>query len=154
MTETFQMIPAQGRLLWFIAAFVAVLMIGVVLLLIASARGASHSRFEISDSGLRLRGDLYGRFVPASAILGDDVRVVSLTASNDLAPRSRRAGTSVPGYQAGWFRLRNGEKALLYVTERERAVYVPTTAGYSLLISPQNPDRFVDRLRSIAGGQH
>lgn len=153
MTETFQIIPAQGRLLWIIAGFVAVLMIGVVLLVIAGARGASNSRFEISDTGLRLRGDLYGRFVPASAIRGRDVRVVNLLASGDLAPSSRRAGTSVPGYQAGWYRLRNGEKALLYLTERERAVYVPTTAGYSLLLSPQDPDRFADRLRSMAGGQ-
>lgn len=45
--------------------------------------------------------------------------------------------------------LRNGEEALLYLTDRRRAVYVPTTLGYSLLLSEQ-PERFVERLRAIA----
>ena len=59
-------------------------------------------------------------------------------------------GTGLPGYQAGWFRLRNGEKALLYLTDRARAVYIPTTAGYSLLLSPADPDGFLSQLRSLS----
>lgn len=59
-------------------------------------------------------------------------------------------GTGLPGYRAGWFRLRNGEKALLYVTDGSRAVYIPTNRGYSLLLSSQNPERLVNRLREIA----
>jgi hypothetical protein len=59
-------------------------------------------------------------------------------------------GTAFPSYRAGWFRLRNGEKALLYLTDSRRAVYVPTTRGYSLLFSPQQPERFVERLRAVA----
>lgn len=59
-------------------------------------------------------------------------------------------GTGLPGYQAGWFRLTNGERALLYLTDRRRAVYVPTTAGYSVLLSPAEPDAFVSALRAIA----
>ena len=62
----------------------------------------------------------------------------------------RRMGTGLPGYQAGWFRLRNGEKALLYLTDRARAVYIPTTAGYSLLLSPADPDGFLSQLRSLS----
>jgi hypothetical protein len=58
-------------------------------------------------------------------------------------------GTGLPGYRSGWFRLRNGEKALLYLTDTSRAVYVPTTAGYGVLLSPQNPDEFVAALRGI-----
>ena len=58
-------------------------------------------------------------------------------------------GTGLPGYQAGWFRLRNGEKALVYLTDRGRAVYVPTTAGYSVLLSPAEPDAFLAALRPI-----
>jgi hypothetical protein len=60
-------------------------------------------------------------------------------------------GTGLPGYQAGWFRLRNGEKALLDLTDRRRAVYIPTGAGYSLLLSPADPDGFLSRLRAVLG---
>ena len=68
-----------------------------------------------------------------------------------LQPKWRRIGTALPGYQAGWFRLRNGEKALLYLTDRTRAVYIPTTAGYSLLLSPADPDAYLSRLRAVLG---
>jgi hypothetical protein len=145
------MVPAQGRLLWILAGVVAVLMVGVVLLVVAAARGGRHSSFEVSEAGLRLRGDIYGRLVPASAIRGGDIRIVNLSADNSVAPRSRMAGTAIPGYQAGWYRLRNGEKALLYLTEGHQAVYVPTSSGYSLLLSPQDPERFVERLRTVSG---
>jgi hypothetical protein len=51
---------------------------------------------------------------------------------------------------AGWFRLRNGKNALLYVTDRRRTVYVPTTKGYSVLLTPQEPERFLARLKGIS----
>ena len=62
----------------------------------------------------------------------------------------RRMGTGLPGYQAGWFRLRGGEKALLYLTDRSKAVYIPTTNDYSLLLSPADPDGFLETLREQA----
>ncbi len=78
---------------------------------------------------------------------------MDLATARELVPRLRMAGTAAGGYQAGWFRLRNGEKALLYLTDRRHAVYVPTTEGYSVLLSPQQPEPFVERLRSMAGRQ-
>lgn len=59
-------------------------------------------------------------------------------------------GTAVPGYRSGWFRLANGEKALLYLTASDRVVHVPTTEGFSLLLSVSEPERFVEQLRSVA----
>jgi hypothetical protein len=90
--------------------------------------------------------------VPAAALRTDEARVVDLRAEPQLAPRTRTMGTAVKGYAAGWFRLRNGDKALLYLTNRAQAVYVPTTQGYSLLLSPQRPDVFVERLRVVVRG--
>jgi hypothetical protein len=59
-------------------------------------------------------------------------------------------GTGLPGYRAGWFRLKNGERALVYLTDDRRAVYVPTTAGYSVLVSPGEPDQFLAALRQAS----
>jgi len=59
-------------------------------------------------------------------------------------------GTGLPGYASGWFRLRNGDKALVYLSDRSRVVYVPTTLGFDLLISPRDPARFLAKLRQIA----
>jgi hypothetical protein len=64
-----------------------------------------------------------------------------------LRPRSRRLGTGLPGYAAGWFRLNNGERALVYLTRPKPVLYVPTTLGYSLLLSPQDPENLLAAIR-------
>jgi hypothetical protein len=153
MTEVFEIVPAQGREGLFIVGFVALVLVGVMVLLFATMRGGHASRFEVSAEGLRLRGDLWGRRIPASAIRGAEARLVDLSASPELAPSWRTAGTALVSYNSGWFRLKNGEKALLYLTDRHSVAYIPTTLGYSLLLSPRHADRFVARVKEIAGGQ-
>ena len=147
MADVFPIVPAQGRFLLIMGVGVIALMLGVAALMFFTMRGGTTSRFEITAEGLRLRGDLYGRLIPWPEVRAAESRIVNLGVTYELAPKRRTAGTAVPGYQAGWFRLQNGEKALLYLTDRQRAVYVPTTKGYSLLLSPQEPQRFLDRLQ-------
>jgi hypothetical protein len=148
--ESFAIVPSTSRGLWIFVGAVLVVLLIAAAILIATARGSRGSRFEVSDAGLRLRGDLYGRMIPASELRGAAARIVDLTGTPELQLRRRTAGTAFPGYKAGWFRLRNGEKALVYLTDMRRAVYVPTRQGYSLLLSPQQPERFVERLRAVA----
>lgn len=150
--QVFEIAPAGTRPLWVLAP-VVLLILGVVAALSVSLLGSRLSRFEISEAGLRLRGDWYGRLIPAGALVTAQARRVDLNATRDLRPTRRTWGTGVPGYQAGWFRLANGEKALLYVTDRSKLVYVPTAAGYALLLSPANPDAFVLALRSLGAGR-
>jgi hypothetical protein len=127
----------------------AVVLVPVGVLLGGTLLGARAARFEVSPAGLELHGDWYGRSIPSGQIRGQDAKRVDFATEPDLAPKWRTMGTGLPGYQAGWFRLKNGEKALLYLTDRSRAVYVPTTAGYGLLLSPADPDRFLSAVRAI-----
>ena len=142
----FPIAPAASRYLWFLLP-IAALLAGVVILLWVSVRGSRESRFEVSADSLWIRGDLYGRAIPRAALLVDLAGRVNLEQRPELKPRWKRVGTGLPGYQSGWFSLRSGEKALVYLTDRAKAVYVPTTAGYSLLLSPDDPDAFVAALR-------
>lgn len=152
MTETFAIVPAGTRPFWIIVP-VAILLLAVLGLLFATIGSSRSARFELSPAGLRLRGDLYGRFIPSAELDGARARRVNLVEERELAPRWRTLGTGLPGYRAGWFRLANGEKALLYLTDQRSAVYVPTRSGYSVLVSPQEPDRFVAALKRIAPGR-
>ena len=65
--------------------------------------------------------------------------------------RDRPAAARGHGHAACWFRLRNGEKALLYLTDRARVVYLPTRDGYSVLVSSHAPERLLSALRDAAG---
>lgn len=146
--QTFAIAPADTRPFWIMIP-VFLILAGVLIALYLSLTGARNARFEVSSDGLRLRGDWYGRLIPASGIRTTDVRRVDLEQDRNLQPRMRTMGTALPGYRAGWFRLRNGEKALLYLTDAKRAVQVPTTEGYSVLLSPADPDAFVSAMHSL-----
>jgi hypothetical protein len=143
--QVFAIAPAGTRGV----VLILVVLVPVFVLVGMSLLGSWTARFEVSPEGLRLRGDLYGRLIPASQVVVDGVRRVDFATSAELAPRRRTLGTGLPGYQAGWFRLANGDSALVYLTDRSRAVFVPTTAGYSVLLSPSDPDGFVGAVRSL-----
>src|SRR2546429_3194687 len=134
--NVFPIAPAESRYLWLLIAVTVLLLcvlIGGVGLLATSVRGAHASRFEIEGDGLHLVGDLYGRVVPKRDLRVDAARRVDLAREAGLQPKWRRIRTALPGYPAGWFRLRNGAQALLYLNDRTPADYAPTTAASSLL---------------------
>jgi len=150
METVFDIVPAGVRPFYLLLPVFA-LLIGVLCLLGMTAYGSQRERFVLSDAGLDFRGDIWGRRVPWPALHLEQARIVDLTREPDLRPRSRRAGTALPGYQAGWFRLRNGQRALVYVTAWNRVLYVPTSAGYALLLSPRDPEAMLGELRRRAG---
>ena len=147
--QEFLIAPAASRAMWFlllVPGVVVCLVVGLLGLAMLSSRNA---RFEISPAGLRLRGDLYGRLIPIEQLRGASATRVDFNATPELTPARRTFGTGLPGYRSGWFRLRNGERALVYLTDDTRAVYVPTTAGYSVVLSPYEPDRFLSALHDV-----
>jgi hypothetical protein len=144
--QVFTIAPANIRPLWIALPLVAVALAFVAV--VVSLVGVRTARFEVTPAGLRLRGGLYGRFIPSSVLVTSRAQRVDL-ADQNLRPIIRTFGTGLPGYRAGWFRLANGEKALLYLTDRRNAVYVSTTDGYSILLSPGDPDAFLTAIRSL-----
>ena len=105
-------------------------------------------KFEVSPEGLRISGNPFGRTIPASELRLDAARVVDFATTPDLRPKWRTLGIGLPGFKAGWFRLYDGEKALVFLSGAKSAVYIPTTAGYSLLISPQDATGLLSSLRA------
>ena len=143
--DVFAITPASSKPLWFIA--VAGVILAIVLIALAyTAYSSRNSRVEIGNDRIRLVGDLWGREIPFQLINIADARILDLHKKSDLAPRRRTFGTGLPGYASGWFKLRNGEKALVYLSRSTDVAYVPTTDGYSLLLSVENPHMFIDML--------
>jgi hypothetical protein len=149
MKDVFPIVPASGGPGWFLAglALFFVLMLG---LFAAFAYSSRRVTFEVSAAGLRVTGDLYGRLVPLDVLRPDDARIIDVR-SGEFAPSTRRNATGLPGYSAGWFTLRNGARALVFVTSRDRALYLPTTDGYALVMSPQDPEALLASIRRHKG---
>jgi hypothetical protein len=150
MTEIFPIVPAAAKPIWLLAGICA-LLFGVALALAYTGYATQNARFEIKDDQLRLVGDFWARQIPLDAIHLDQAAVIDLNESADYVPTRRTLGTSLPGYASGWFRLRNGEKALAYLTRRDAVAYLPTSLGYALLLSADRPHEFLLTLRSRSG---
>jgi PH (Pleckstrin Homology) domain-containing protein len=60
--------------------------------------------------------------IPASELMLDGARPIDLTAELEYKPKWRTNGTGLPNYKAGWFRLQNGQKALLFVGDPRQVV--------------------------------
>jgi len=148
--DSFAIGPVSAKPLWFFAIIIAIL-VAVIVLILWSTWSTRHSRVDVDAQGIRLVGDLWGRRIPFEKLDLDQARRINLHQERDFAPRWRTMGTGLPGYSAGWFKLRNGEKALIYVTDPHDVVYIPTTDGYSLLLSVTEPDRFLARLGQSEG---
>ena len=67
-------------------------------------------------------------------------------ADSELKPARRTNGIGLPGYSEGWFKLANGERALLFVSDKVNVVYIPTREGYSVLLSTANHEEFLESL--------
>lgn len=115
-----------------------------------TALGSQRSRATVAPDALRVRGDVYWRTVPRTALRPEAARIVDLRATRELQPTLRLFGTALPGYLAGWFRLRDGSRAFLAVTDRRRVVHVPTAGGAALLLSPDDPEGFLAALRGAS----
>ena len=144
---SFRMIPATGRALWVLGG-ITVLLLALVGMFGYIGLSSRQVKFHVSEEGIEIFGP-YGRMIPASSLRTDLATVTDLSTAPDLRPQWRTNGIGLPGYKAGWFRLRSGETALLFVTDETSVVHVPTTEGYSLLLSVAELERFLRAIQEL-----
>jgi hypothetical protein len=150
MERVFGIIPAASGayiFIWIISVVMGVILLGVIAMLAMFGYQARHASFTVNGDGLNISPGLYSRFIPKEDIDTAGVRVINLNAETAYKPRWRVNGAGLTGYSAGWFKLQNKEKALLFVTDRTRVVYIPTTDNYSVMLSVKDADEFADLLR-------
>jgi len=146
MDKTFSITPASS------APLITILAISIFLLIILAlfafiGISSRNIKFELSDQGLQIKGGMYGRFIPREDIDGENAKIINLDTSPEYKPRIRTNGIGLPGYAAGWFKLKNDEKALLFVTDRSSVVYIPTRQDYSVMLSVSNAAEFSESIK-------
>ena len=139
--------PGKLTLSKLIFLAVAMVVLFICGMFIYFAYSAKKTKFVVSDKGLYIHGCLYGRAVPRESINEDGIKIVNLLTEEGYRPVVRTNGIGLPGYLSGWFRLENGERALLFVTNQADVVYVPTSEGYCVLLSPSEPMEFLNVTR-------
>ncbi len=149
VNQTFHMMPAgNGPVIIF--ALLALVFGAIIAGSGWIAYASRHTAFQISAAGLTIKGGPYGRTIPLAALDTAHAQVIRFDTNPDLAPRGRSNGFGIPGYVSGWFKLANGEKALLFVTDSRRVVRLPTSEGFTVFMSVADTEGFLKSLRAAA----
>ncbi|MBS0432342.1 MAG: hypothetical protein JSS21_08080 [Proteobacteria bacterium] len=85
------------------------------------------------DSGLGSRLIALQRLAPRG------LREIDLAAHPELRPLLRTWGIGLPGFSSGWYRLRDGRKALCLITDRSRVCMLEDETGVAYLLSLEDP---------------
>jgi len=101
--------------------------------------------FEWSPGGLRIRGP-YGQRFRREELNVKEARRVDLKTDPSFGGMIRTNGIGMPGCLAGWWRFKGGNKGLAFVTDWTRVVAIPTSLGYTLLLSPADPEGLLKAL--------
>jgi hypothetical protein len=108
------------------------------------------SRITLSEDVLIVGGGLYKARV---ALCQLDVTGASLLDGDEPSGLGWRLnGIGIPGYCQGWFSGPRKKKIFAIVTRRLQRVYVPTSAGFDLMLTPDDPHSFLEALKRLGVG--
>ena len=113
-------------------------------------RRAARGRILVDTAGIKLEAPLATDVIPWRSLHVGEARIVDLRVERDLAPRWRQIGVGMMGYRSGMFRLRGGRDALVAMADRAPVVAVPWGKRSLLLLTPDDPDGFLEELRARA----
>jgi hypothetical protein len=129
-------------------AIICLVMLGMTAFFAFLGFAMGREKFQISSEGLKISAFAYGRPIPARDLDVARAQVVDLSVNPDYRLARKTNGTGMPGYQAGWFRMANGDKALAFVTDKRHVVCIPTRQDYTVLLSVENPQEFLRVLKT------
>ena len=145
----FRRMDQEGLLRFLPALLIVVFVLGLSLL--------SMKRRSVALIGhvLDVRAALFRERTPIADIDFERARMVDLAERTDLRPVIKTMGMSLPGFQAGRFRLRGKlAKAFCLITDRQRVLWLPLHNGKDqLLLSVERPQDLLDAMRATMDAQ-
>jgi hypothetical protein len=127
-------------------AAIIIFMIALIFGLISSLKNTSLS---LTDSELIIKTMFYGRSIPLTQIMVDEIRAINLNDEPDYDISFRLNGTGLPNVKLGWMRLKNGMKSLACVTDKENVALIPTK-DYVILFSMSHINEFLERIKKVS----
>jgi len=136
--------------------FIPILMIGLMLVIIIPLiiltfgiiSSIKNTTLTLTEKELIIKSAFYGRKIPLENIMVDGIRGINLDENTDYNLSLRTNGTALPQFKSGWFRLKNREKALVFITDKNNVVLIPTK-DYLLLFSMNNIDEFINKIKTL-----
>ena len=142
--------PKGGILSAPVIVMFAIFLALVILMLVLSIGlidAIKNSTLILSDSELIIKSFLYGRKIPLENILVNEVKKINLNENQDYSISYRTNGMRMPNMSLGWMKLKNGQKALAFITDKNSVVSIPT-GDFVVLFSMTNIDEFIGKIKT------
>jgi hypothetical protein len=137
-----------GFLPVFMVVLILVIVIPLTILTIGIMSSLKNTTLTLTEEELIIKSAFYGRKIPLENIMIDGIKAISLDEDTDYDLAMRTNGTALSQYKSGWFRLKNHEKALVFITDKNSVALIPTK-DFLLLFSMDNIDEFINKIKTL-----
>ncbi|GAB1102561.1 PH domain-containing protein [Shewanella algae] len=107
---------------------------------------AQASKVELTAQSLVVEVPFYGQSLAPEHLRISEAKVINLGDASGPRLGMRTQGIGLPGYTLGWYRLNDGSKAFVALTEKDSVLLLPTDLGYSLLLSMPEAESLLEGL--------
>jgi hypothetical protein len=125
----------------------AKLVLIVIFVLVSAFTGiiyfSKRQSVAVSNGFLTIKSMFYGKSILIGKINVNGIKQLKLNNDRDYSITYRTNGIGLPNYHVGWMALNNGNKALVYVTDKTNVVLIPTN-DYDVLISTDDFARITE----------
>ena len=125
----------------FLIIFMAILTFGII-------DSIKNSTLTLTNRELIIKSIFYGRKIPIENILINEIKAINLNESQEYAISYRINGTRLPNLFLGWMKLKSGQKALAFVTDKSSVVSIPTKE-FVVLFSMSNIEEFIGKIQTV-----
>jgi hypothetical protein len=106
---------------------------------------AKNPEIIVTGEDLSIRSLVYGVTIPLNKINLDGIRQLNLQSEEEYNIRRRVNGIGLSYYTVGWMRLNNGNRALVYLSDKTNVVLIPA-GEYDILYSTNDFDKIKEML--------
>jgi hypothetical protein len=78
----------------------------------------------------------------------NEIQTINLNKNNGYKISHKMNGTSLPNFHLGWMKLKNDNKALFFITNKENVVLIPTK-DFVILFSMEKTEDFIHIINKI-----
>ncbi len=107
------------------------------------------STLTLTTESLKLDVPWYAKQVSLADVETSEVRLLTDGDAEEWSFKWRTNGIGLPEYQVGWFSTKAGHRVLAAKTRGEN-VLIPTTKGFALVVSLNDPEVLIEALRGTA----
>jgi hypothetical protein len=137
-----------AREAYIILAIISILLVAITIFFIGATISVNNTKCIFEDNRIKINSFQYGTSVNYAEIAISNVKLINIKSEPEYDLKIRSNGIGLPGLKTGWFKLNNGERALAFITNPEKVIYIPTSRNYSVLLSIEDGNGFIEELKN------